>query len=81
VVETIAAREPGSYTTNERRLIVGDFRRGAKLWDRQQKAVQIGWINDQFTRNQRTIRVEERVAFGVRRPAAFRYRITQARVA
>lgn len=81
VVETIAAREPGSYTTNERRLIVGDFRRGAKLWDRQQKAVQIGWINDQFTRNQRTIRVEERVAFGVRRPAAFLYRITQARVA
>jgi HK97 family phage major capsid protein len=81
VVETSAMREPGTYATNERRMLVGDFRRGATLWDRQQAGVQIGWVNDQFRRNQRTVRAEERLAFGVRRPAAFKYRITQARVA
>jgi HK97 family phage major capsid protein len=80
VVETTAAREPGTFTTNERRMLVGDFVRGATLWDRQQAGMQIGWVNDQFVRNQRTIRVEERLAFGVKRPAAFRYKITQARV-
>jgi len=81
VVETVAAREPGAYTTNERRVLVGDFIRGATLWDRQQAGVSVGWKNDDFIRNLRTIRAEERLAFGVKRPAAFRYRITQARVA
>lgn len=81
VIETTAAREPGTFTTNERRMLVGDFIRGATLWDRQQAGMQIGYVNDQFLRNMRTIRVEERLAFGVKRPAAFRYYITQARVA
>jgi HK97 family phage major capsid protein len=81
VIETVAMREPGTFTTNERRFLVGDFRRGATLWDRQQAAMQIGWVNDQFRRNQRTIRLEERLAFGIKRPFYFRYRITQARVA
>jgi len=83
-VVTVAVRNPiplVAPTTRERRFLVGDFRRGATLWDRQQINVAVGWINDQFTRNQRTIRVEERVAFATRRPAAFKYRITQALVA
>jgi HK97 family phage major capsid protein len=80
VVETVAAREPGTYTTNERRMIVGDWRRGATLWDRQQANTAIGWVNDQFIKNERTVRVEERVAFGIKRAHFFRYRITQARV-
>jgi HK97 family phage major capsid protein len=73
VVETVAMHAPG---TAERRILTGDFRRGATLWDRQQAGMQIGWVNDQFRRNQRTIRVEERLAFGVKRPAAFRYHVT-----
>lgn len=81
VAETVAMEEPSAAATPERRLLVGDFRRGATLWDRMQAAVAIGWINDQFIKNQRTIRAEERVAFGVKRPSAFRYRITQAEVA
>lgn len=83
-VVTVAVRNPVptvAPTTRERRFLVGDFRRGATLWDRQQLNVAVGWINDQFVRNQRTIRVEERVAFATRRPAAFKYRITQALVA
>lgn len=75
VIETMAMQAPG---TTERRMVVGDFLRGATLWDRQQAAVQVGWKNDDFIRNLRTLRAEERLAFGVKRPAAFRYRITQA---
>lgn len=67
-------------TTDQRVMIVGDFRRGATLWDRQQATVEIGYVNDQFIRNQRTIRAEERVAFAVRRPYAFRFIETQAAV-
>jgi HK97 family phage major capsid protein len=80
-VESVAMQEPGSYTTNERRVLVGDFVRGATLWDRLDATVQVGWQNDDFTKNRRTIRGEERVAFGVKRPAAFKYVVAQARVA
>jgi HK97 family phage major capsid protein len=80
VVVTRAVREPGAFATNERRMLVGDFQRGATLWDRQQAGVSVGWKNDDFIRNLRTIRAEQRLAFGVKRPAAFKFRITQARV-
>ena len=68
-------------TTQQRVILVGAFRRGATLWDRMQPQVAVGWINDQFIRNQRTIRGEERVAFGVKRPRAFRYIETVAAAA
>lgn len=83
-VETVAMRQPatlgGGPTTLARRVLVGDFLRGATLWDRQQSNIAVGYINDQFIRNQRTIRAEERVAFGVKRPLFFRYLQTQANV-
>ena len=82
-VETIAARNPvptAPPTTRERRILVGDFRRGAVLWDRMDLSVQVGMINDQFVRNLRTVLAEERVAFAVQRPLAFKYRISQALV-
>lgn len=79
-VETVAGAEPGAFTTPARRIVVGDFLRGATLWDRMQAAVAVGYINDQFITNRRTIRLEERAAFGVTAPLAFRYRETQARV-
>lgn len=68
VVETVAMDEPGG---SGRIVIVGDFRMGATLWDRRQPAIAIGWQDKQFIQNLRTIRAEERVAFGVRRPGAF----------
>jgi HK97 family phage major capsid protein len=69
VVETVAMDDPDS--TN-RLIIVGDFQRGATLFDRMQASIAIGWQDKQFIQNLRTIRAEERVAFAVRRPDAFR---------
>jgi HK97 family phage major capsid protein len=69
VVETVAMDDPD--TTN-RLVIVGDFRRGATLYDRMQSQISMGWIDDYFVRNLRAIKAEERVAFAVRRPDAFR---------
>lgn len=73
IVRTTAVRQPG---TAERRLLVGDFN-GAVLWDRRQTTAAIGWVNDQFRRNERTIRLEKRAAFGVPEPYLFRYLVTQ----
>lgn len=69
VVETVAMDDPD--TTN-RLIIVGDFQRGATLYDRMAASIAIGWQDKQFIQNVRTIRAEERVAFAVRRPSAFR---------
>jgi HK97 family phage major capsid protein len=68
VVESVAAKNPASA---QRYMLVGDFRRGATLWDRQQATVEVGYIDDQFIHNLRTIRAEERIAFGVHAPKAF----------
>lgn len=77
VIETVAMEDFQGNATEERRLIVGDFRRGATLWDRQRSTISVGFINDQFIRNQRTILAELRAAFGVLRPGAFRTHTTQ----
>jgi len=51
--------------------LVGDFRR-AVLWDREQANITITDSHDNFfIRNMVAILAEERVAFGVIRPAAF----------
>lgn len=78
VVETVAMEDFAGVTTEARNMLVGDFARGATLWDREQSQIAVGWINDQFIRNQRTIRAEARAAFGVKRPGAFRKHETQA---
>lgn len=69
VIESTAATD---ITTEARNVIVGDWMRGATLWDRMDSTISVGWQNDQFIRNQRTILAELRAAFGVRRPRAFR---------
>ena len=73
MIPTTAMRAPG---TTERRLLVGDGN-GATLWDRNQINTAIGWVNDQFKRNERTIRLEERVAFAAWMPFLFRYLVTE----
>lgn len=72
VIETVAMEDFAGVETEERNMLVGDFQRGATLWDREQSSISVGWINDQFIRNQRTILAELRAAFGVKRPGAFR---------
>jgi hypothetical protein len=51
--------------------LVGSFRAGAQIFRRSDIALSVGWINEQFTHNQRTILLEERLALVVFRPAAF----------
>jgi HK97 family phage major capsid protein len=80
VIETIAVEGFEGDTVEQRNMVVGDWRRGATLWDREQSSIQVGWINDQFIKNQRTILAELRAAFAVRRPKAFVKHQTQAEV-
>lgn len=52
--------------------LVGAFRMGAQVWDREQASVQISTENkDNFVRNMVTILAEERLALTVFRPEAF----------
>lgn len=51
--------------------LVGDFQMGCTLFDREQAAVRVGTINDQFVRNMQTILAELRAAFVVWRPNMF----------
>lgn len=81
VVETVAMEENAGNTTEERNLIVGDWRRGATLWVREEASVQVGMANDDFITNMRTLLAEERVAFAVQAAAAFAFLETQAAVA
>lgn len=77
VIETVAMEDFQGDAVEQRHLLVGDFQRGATLWDRMDASVSVGWVNDQFIRNQRTILAESRAAFGVKRPGAFRKYQTQ----
>lgn len=52
-------------------LLVGDFQLGCMLFDREDSAIRVGTIDDQFVRNMQTILAEMRAAFVVFRPTAF----------
>jgi HK97 family phage major capsid protein len=60
-----------SEAITENTVLVGDFSMGATLFDREQSAIRVGFINDQFTRNMQTILAELRAAFVIWRPTAF----------
>jgi HK97 family phage major capsid protein len=68
VVESDAMEHP---TNGSRRILMGDFQRGATLYDRHDVRMAIGFVDDDFARNLRTLRAEERVALAVKRPFAF----------
>jgi HK97 family phage major capsid protein len=51
--------------------LVGDFMRGARVWDRQQLNIRVGEPNDMFLRNALAILAELRLAFAVVRPKSF----------
>ncbi|MFW6331483.1 MAG: phage major capsid protein [Gemmatimonadota bacterium] len=80
VVESVATEATAGNATEERHLIVGDWRRGATLWVREEASVQVGMANDDFITNMRTILAEERAAFAVQAPAAFAELETQVAV-
>lgn len=73
VVESDAMTNP---TTGERRILMGDFGRGATLYDRHDVRLAVGFVDDDFARNLRTLRAEERVALAVKRPYAFTWATT-----
>lgn len=73
VVETDAMTNPD---TLQRRLLVGDGIRGATLYDRHDVRLAVGYVDDDFARNLRTLRAEERIALGVKRAWAFEYTVT-----
>jgi len=55
----------------ENTMLTGDFAMGCMLFDREDAAIRVGTINDQFIRNMQTILAEMRAAFVVFRPTAF----------
>lgn len=62
--------------TGERRLLVGDGVRGATIYDRNQVQLAVGFVDDDFARNLRTLRAEERLALAMKRPFAFEFAVT-----
>lgn len=52
-------------------FLTGAFQLGAQLFDRWDARVEVGYVNDDFTKNMVTILAEERLALAVYRPEAF----------
>lgn len=59
-----------SNTMPNGQFLVGAYDMAAELWDREEASVQVGFENDDFTRNLVTILAEERLALTVYREAA-----------
>lgn len=60
-----------SEAMTENTGVVGDFAQGMTLFDREQSAIRVGLIDDQFIRNMQTILAEGRWALVVQRPTVF----------
>lgn len=55
------------------KVLVGAFQMGAQIFDRWDARVEMGYVNDDFTKNLVTLLGEERLALAVYRPEAFVY--------
>lgn len=55
------------------KFLVGAIANSTALYVRQGATVEMGYVNDDFTKNLVTIRVEERLGLGVERPSALLY--------
>jgi HK97 family phage major capsid protein len=54
-------------------FLIGALQRSAVVYARSGATVEMGYVNDDFTRNLVTIRVEERLGLGVERPTGILY--------
>lgn len=54
-------------------FLIGNLRSAATIYQRQGAVVEMGFVNDDFTKNLVTIRAEERLGLGVDRPSAIMY--------
>lgn len=75
VVETMGMENP---LTGARRLAVADWKRAITLYDRNDVRLAVGYMDDDFGRNLRTLRAEERLALAVKRAYAAEYIEVQA---
>lgn len=55
------------------KFLVGALRSSTTLYVRQGATIEMGYVNDDFTKNLVTIRAEERMGLGVERPAGLYY--------
>ena len=55
------------------KFLVGAIRTSTVLYNRQGVTVEMGYVNEDFTKNLVTIRAEERLGLGVERPTAILY--------
>lgn len=55
----------------ENTALLGDFRMYSELYRRMNLTIDIGYVNDDFRYNRKTLRAEERVALAIYRAAAF----------
>lgn len=55
------------------KFLVGNFQTAATVYDRWAARVEVGYVNDDFTKNLVTVLGEERIGLAVKRPAALTY--------
>ena len=70
-VITSDSMDEGNGTDTGGEFLVGNFQRGAAIYDRMSFLFKVGMINDDFIKNQRALLVEERLGLAVRRNYAF----------
>jgi len=70
-VVTSDSMDEGDGTDTGGEFLVGNFQRGATIYDRMSFLFKVGMINDDFIKNQRALLVEERLGLAVRRNYAF----------
>lgn len=54
-------------------FLIGNLRTSSVIYQRQGAVVEMGYVNDDFTKNLVTLRAEERLGLGVDRPAGIMY--------